>query len=112
MSGQIKTAGGLYEPEELASAYNEQRDLIAELKREKQRLEVSLGRSGPVTMAERYDALVQALRPFVDDSGSELDCRVGALEDSLQESDFDELSAKVDDMVDAMRRAAEALSDI
>lgn len=103
MSGQIKTVGGLYEPEELASAYSEQRDFIAELTREKQRLEVS---------AERYDALVQALKPLVDGSGSELDYRVRALEDSLQESDFDELSAKVDDMVDAMRRAAEALSDI
>ena len=109
MSEVIKTAGGSYTPEELASAYNEQRDLIAELKREKintaaytQRLEAS---------AERHDALVQALKPLVEDSVSGLDHRVEALEVSLQESDFDELRAKVDDMTDAMRRASDAFSD-
>ncbi len=108
MSGQIKTVGGLYEPEELALAYSEQRDFIAELTREKQRLEVS---------AESYDALVQALKPIVEDSArvygeGGLDDRVSALEDSLQESDFDELSAKVDGLVGALRILKRALSDI
>ena len=94
MSEMIKTMGGPHTPQELASAYNEQRDLIAELTREKQRLEVS---------AERYEALAHALRPIVEDSVS------GSLR---RNSDFDELSAKVDDMVDAMRRASDAFSDI
>jgi|DEB0MinimDraft_4_1074332.scaffolds.fasta_scaffold82322_2 chromosome segregation ATPase len=120
----IQAQGGLYSPEELASAYAERGDQIEELSRNNRRLEFRLAELEGIASA--VTALVNWVnKDKADNVWADLEDRIDSLETGQRElrsnleearSDLDQAELKLDEAVDCMHRgltrAAEELASI
>jgi len=106
MSEMIKTVGGLYTPEELASAHAERGERIENLERDKAFLE---RRNAELeTVAEAVTTLVNFAAK--DEDLNELRSDLNELRSDLD--DVEDTSSKLDDVVRAMRDAAAELASV
>ena len=114
----IQAQGGLYTPEELASAYAERGGRIEELLRMNHHLEVRLGEIQKV--ADAVAVLVDWAnrdRPSNDDLEERLDSLEADQRDCQSEieevrSDLDEATVRLDEAISRIRDAAAELASI
>jgi prefoldin subunit 5 len=123
----IQAQGGLYSPEELASAYAERGDQIEELSRNNRRLEARVAELDELSSALAVLAnwVNKDNKDKADNVWADLEDRIDSLETGQRElrsnleearSDLDQAELKLDDAVDCMHRgltrAAEELASI
>jgi len=109
----IKAQGGLYSPEELASAYAERGDQIEELSRNNRRLEFRLAELEGIASA--VTVLVNWVNKDKADSvWADLEDRIESLESEQSEirSNLEEARSDFDQAVNCIRDAAAELRSI